>query len=104
MPPWAYDFFGQIYRMSPEQVSNIPQTHAQYNDIVRSVAQSSPSAALLDIARQWSAPSEVEKQPERFRGDRIHLTEAGHQEIAEQLYALWSEVLTAETKEASGGK
>ena len=97
MPPWAYDFFGQIYQMSSDEVSNIPQTHARYNDIVRSVAQSSPSASLLDIARQWSAPTEVEKHPERFRGDRIHLTEAGHQEIADQLYALWNEVLAAET-------
>lgn len=102
MPPWAYDFFGQIYRMSPTEVSSIPKTHAQYNDIVRRVAQSSSSAglsdtALLDTAQQWSAPSEVEKHPERFRADRIHLTEAGHQEIAEQLYALWNEVLAPET-------
>lgn len=96
VPRWAYEFFGQIYRMSPEDISNIPQTHAAYNDIVREVAESSSSALLLDIAKQWSAPGELEKHPERFRGDRIHLTEAGHQEIAEQLHALWSEQLAAE--------
>jgi lysophospholipase L1-like esterase len=97
MPRWAYEFFGQIYRMSPQEVANIPRTHERYNDIVRSVAQSSSSAAILDIAQQWSAPAAVEKQPERFRGDRIHLTEAGHQEIAEQLYALWNETLAPKT-------
>ncbi len=63
MPPWAYDFFGQIYQMSPDEVSNIPQTHARYNDIVRSVAKSSPSASLLDIARQWSAPGKWKSTP-----------------------------------------
>ncbi len=91
MPPWAYAFFGEIYKMSPQNVANIPRTHAQYNDIVRAVARSSQQAALLDIAKQWS--SAVDRHPELFRGDRIHLTEAGHQEIAEQLYALWSESL-----------
>ena len=98
VPPWAYDFFGQIYQMSPNEVANIPRTHRQYNDIVRSVAQSSSSASLLDIAHQWSAPTELQKHPERFRGDRIHLTEGGHQEIADQLYQLWSKTLPPETK------
>lgn len=93
MPPWAYDFFGQIYQMSPQEVEQIPSTHATYNDVVRDVARSSPNAILLDMARQWSSPDEIAKHPERFRGDRIHLTERGHQDIAEQLYRIWSEKL-----------
>ncbi len=96
MPPWAFSFFGQIYKMSPQDVMNIPRMHARYNDVVRDVAQSSSSAALLDMARKWSATSEVEKYPDRFRSDRIHLTDAGHQEIAEQLYVLWKEKLAPE--------
>ena len=77
--------------MSPDEVVSIPRMHEAYNDIVREVAASSSTAAVLDIAQQWSSPSEVQKDPERFRGDRIHLTDPGHQEIAEQLYLLWSE-------------
>lgn len=96
MPPWSYDFFGQIYHMSPNEVSKIPQTHALYNEIVREVAQSSSTATLLDMESRWSAPTEVEKHPEWFRADRIHLTEAGHQEIAMQLAELWHEVRAAE--------
>ena len=38
MPRWAYEFFGQIYRMSPQEVANIPATHQRYNDVVRNVA------------------------------------------------------------------
>ena len=60
------------------------------------VAASSQQALLLDIAAIWS--SEVETFPERFRGDRIHLTEAGHQEIARQLYLLWDKELARPTE------
>ena len=91
VPQWAFGFFGEFYKMSPDEVVSIPRMHEAYNDIVREVAASSSTAAVLDIAQQWSSPSEVQKDPERFRGDRIHLTDPGHQEIAEQLYLLWSE-------------
>ncbi|MGI9472054.1 MAG: SGNH/GDSL hydrolase family protein [Rubripirellula sp.] len=92
MPPWAFSFFGQIYQMSPNDVAGIPQTHERYNDIVREVAGSSSSAFLLDVAGEWSEPSQVERHIELFRGDRIHLQETGHQEIAEQLFELWKEI------------
>ena len=92
MPPWAFDFFGQIYQMPPEDVLRIPQTHEKYNDIVREIAGSSSSALLLDVAKEWSEPSQVERHIELFRGDRIHLTERGHQEIAEQLFDLWKKI------------
>lgn len=91
VPRWAYDFFGQIYWMSPQEVARIPETHDEYNDVVRAVTQSSPSAFLMDIADQWSSPAMIEKHPELFRADRIHLTEAGHQEISDQLRDLWRE-------------
>lgn len=90
VPAWAYSFFGQIYRMSPREVSEIPATHARYNEIVREIAGSHPQAMLVDVAARWSSGSELEKLPERFRGDRIHLKEAGHQALAEQLYRRWS--------------
>jgi lysophospholipase L1-like esterase len=93
VPNWAYSFFGQIYRMSPREVSAIPATHAGYNEIVREVAGSHPDAMLVDVAALWSSGPELEKLPERFRGDRIHLKEAGHQVLAEQLFRRWSEAI-----------
>jgi lysophospholipase L1-like esterase len=95
LPTWAYSFFGQIYRMSPQEVSEIPATHSRYNDVVRQVAASNANAVLVDVAAEWSTPAEIEKHPERFRGDRIHLKEAGHQAIADQLYRQWSEASTS---------
>lgn len=92
MPPWAFGFFGQIYQMPPNDVLRIPQTHEKYNDIVREVAGSSSSAFVLDVASEWSGPSQVERHIELFRGDRIHLKETGHQEIAEQLFELWKQI------------
>lgn len=89
MPRWAYEFFADVYRMQPAQIADIPSTHRRYNEIVREVADSHPRGHLLDVAADWQ--TEQEKLPERFRGDRIHLTEAGHQQLAEQLYQLWKE-------------
>jgi lysophospholipase L1-like esterase len=91
VPDWAYQFFGNIYHMSAEEISSIPATHARYNEVVREVAESSPSAFLVDIARTWSKPEELDLMPQRFRGDRIHLTEDGHQAVAEQLLQRWRE-------------
>ncbi len=89
MPPWTYGFFGQYYAMNQQEVDDIPRTHMEYNDIVREVAESSDSSALLDIERLWGVASAQEKIPLLFRTDRIHLTEQGHQEIAVALYNLW---------------
>lgn len=89
MPPWSYGFFGQFYGMMPDEVTDIPRTHSQYNDIVRSVAELNETANLLDVASKWDSEAEEKRDPERFRSDRIHLTEVGHQEIAEQLFELW---------------
>ncbi len=92
MPRWAFDFFGQIYQMPASDVLRIPQTHEKYNNVVREVAGSSSFAFLLDVAREWSGQSQVERHIKLFRGDRIHLTETGHQEIAEQLFELWKQI------------
>ncbi|MEO9595769.1 SGNH/GDSL hydrolase family protein [Rhodopirellula bahusiensis] len=92
MPPWSYDFFGQFYGMNANDVSAIPQTHHQYNDVVRQLTESNSNAHLVDVAADWGKESDTEKDPERFRGDRIHLTEQGHQEIAEQLFKRWTEL------------
>ena len=67
--------------------------HEAYNQVVRDVAGSSSDASVLDIAKQWSLPEEAKNDQTRFRGDRIHLTESGHQEIAEQLFLLWNQKL-----------
>ena len=91
VPDWAYQFFGNIYHMSADEITNIPRTHAKYNEIVREVAESSPSAFLLDVASTWSASEEFNLLPQRFRGDRIHLTEDGHQALAQQLLEKWRE-------------
>ena len=93
MPPWTHNFFGQIYQMSPTQVEAIPRTHAQYNDVVRQTAESSTNAFLLDVARAWSAMEMQPKHPELFRGDHIHLTESGHEEVAKELHQLWNKKL-----------
>lgn len=90
MPQWSYGFFGQFYAMNTQEVASIPQTHNQYNDVARLVANSSSSASVLDVAAKWGDDKEEQNDPQRFRSDRIHLTEFGHQEIADQLYELWS--------------
>ena len=93
VPEWAYSFFGEFYRMSPSEVTSIPRMHEAYNQVVRDVAGSSSDASVLDIAKQWSLPEEAKNDQKRFRGDRIHLTESGHQEVAEQLFLLWNQKL-----------
>lgn len=91
LPNWAYSFFGEIYRMSPAEVLSIPAIHNHYNDVVRQVAEANPNATLVDVAAEWSSPEQIQNHPDRFRGDRIHLKEAGHQAIAEMLHRSWSE-------------
>ncbi len=91
MPHWAYDFFGQFYQMSPNEIAAIPATHAQYNDVVRSVATCCENAFLLDVAKHWAEPLEQRQASERFRQDRIHLTESGHLQLAKLLFDAWKQ-------------
>jgi len=77
--------------MSLSVFATLPRMHEAYNQVVRDVAGSSSDASVLDIAKQWSLPEEVKQDQKRFRGDRIHLTETGHQKIAEQLFLLWNQ-------------
>ena len=87
IPEWAFSFFGQIYRMSPDEVAAIPATHSQYHEVVREICSSREVATLVDVAEQWSSPDQWDRLPERFRGDRIHLTDQGHREIADLCFA-----------------
>ena len=98
VPPWSYEFFGQFYGMSPEEVASIPQTHRQYNEVVRQITEANSSAYLVDVAAAWGRDEDEPKDPERFRSDRIHLTEQGHQEIAEQLLQRWNEAEPGKTE------
>lgn len=87
LPEWAFSFFGQIYRMSPDEVAAIPATHSQYHEVVREICSSYETATLVDVAEHWSSPDQWERLPERFRGDRIHLADQGHREIADLCFA-----------------
>ena len=91
LPEWAFSFFGQIYRMSPDEVAAIPATHSQYHEVVREICSSYETATLVDVAEHWSSPDQWERLPERFRGDRIHLTDQGHREIADLCFAAFHE-------------
>jgi lysophospholipase L1-like esterase len=84
IPDWFYVFFDTYYQMSASEVAAIPDTHEQYNDVVRRVAEER-GVPLLDLAKAWSQqPSD-----DRFRADLTHLTEKGHADAAQALYELW---------------
>ncbi len=83
LPTWAYQFFGEIYGMTQQEVSAIPMTHQDYNEVVRRLCEDNEIAYLADVAANWLSSADWEDRlPERFRGDRIHLTEIGHRDVA----------------------
>ena len=97
LPQWAFTFFGQIYRMSVEEVASIPETHANYHMVVRDLCENREIATLADAAGAWSAADQWDRMPERFRGDRIHLTETGHKELAAVCFEAFKEVFKKES-------
>lgn len=85
MPGWADGFFGNFYQMSAEQVEAIPRVHEAYCDIVREIASSHGNAWLVDAGAAW----EDEPASVLFRRDQIHLTDEGHEKLAELIFDVW---------------
>jgi lysophospholipase L1-like esterase len=77
MPVWALDFFQQYYRMTPQQVMDIPKTHAKFNDAVRSLLAAHSRRSVCDLEKAFQNDRGL------FRSDNIHLTEAGHEKVSE---------------------
>jgi hypothetical protein len=77
LPAWANQFFGEFYKMTPQQVADIPQTHNLYNDATRSVISPFKNCSVCDMDKVFDHQSNL------FRSDCIHLSEVGHQKAAE---------------------
>ncbi len=77
MPEWAPGFFGQYYHMTPQQVAQIPQTHAEYNQAIRELFQGKTNCFVVDLE------ANMKNETGLYRSDQIHLSEAGHQRAAE---------------------
>jgi lysophospholipase L1-like esterase len=77
MPPWAYRFFGDFYRMDRAAVDAIPAVHAAYAEAVRRVAGG--GGAVLVDAEQEFRDGDAETL---FRADQIHLRTPGHAQLA----------------------
>ncbi len=56
MPSWAFDFYREYYRMSADEIKNIPATHKAYADVVAEVAKDS-KAIYVDAQERFSALS-----------------------------------------------
>lgn len=83
MPRWANDFYQQYYRMTANEIKEIPNTHKAYAAIVAEVAKE--NGAILVDAQQSFKQESVSMRP-FFRNDLIHLTDKGHQAMAEEIY------------------
>lgn len=79
MPEWSKQFFGQFYKMSPQQVENIPEEHGRYNQVVRSVVSAYENCSVCDLEIAF------QNRKELFRSDCIHLSNEGHLQAAEQI-------------------
>lgn len=83
MPAWAFDFYRQYYRMSADEIKNIPATHEAYAKVVARVSDDS-RAIFVDAQAQFNRLSSSMRP--FFRNDLIHLTDAGHAAMAEEIY------------------
>jgi lysophospholipase L1-like esterase len=83
MPSWAFDFYREYYRMSAEEIKNIPATHKAYAAVVAKVAKDS-KAVFVDAQEHFNRLSP--SLDAFFRNDLIHLTDNGHQAMAEEIY------------------
>lgn len=83
MPSWAFDFYRQYYRMSADEIENIPATHQAYANVVAKLAKQH-NAIFVDAQAYFNdLPAPVKSL---FRNDLIHLTERGHQAMAQAIY------------------
>jgi lysophospholipase L1-like esterase len=83
MPQWAFQFYQQYYRMTAEEIKKIPATHKAYADVVAQVSQDS-KAVFVDAQEHFNRTSPSMKP--FFRSDLIHLTEQGHEALADEIY------------------
>lgn len=83
MPRWAFQFYKDYYRMTDEEISSIPETHAAYAAAVAEVAKQH-DAILVDVQAQTNRWPLSRK--DFFRNDLIHLKDQGHETIANEIY------------------
>lgn len=83
MPRWAFQFYREYYRMTAEEIKDIPQTHQAYAEATARVAKEH-KAILIDIQSSLERRSPSLKP--FFRNDLIHLKERGHAAVADEIY------------------
>ncbi|MGW8312015.1 MAG: SGNH/GDSL hydrolase family protein [Desulfuromonadales bacterium] len=83
MPPWAFDFYREYYRMTPDEIKRIPETHKAYAEVVNQVSKQYDT---IFVDGQQSLNSLTPTLGQFFRNDLIHLTSAGHEAIANEIY------------------
>jgi len=84
MPRWAYDFYREYYGMTVDEIKGIPATHEAYANIAARVAEDA-DAIFVDAQGHFNRLSPSMKP--FFRNDLIHLTEKGHQVLAQEIYS-----------------
>jgi len=83
MPRWAYDFYREYYGMTADEIKSIPATHNAYANIAARVAEEA-RAVFVDAQGHFNRLST--SMTPFFRNDLIHLTEQGHQSLAQEVY------------------
>ncbi|MDA9778598.1 SGNH/GDSL hydrolase family protein [Rubripirellula sp.] len=96
IPDWAFSFFGEIYRMNSDEVAAIPKIHERYHQVIRELCDARDIASLVDVAKSWSSSDQWDQLPLRFRSDRIHLTEIGHQHVADLCFEAYTALVTTD--------
>ena len=76
MPSWAFRFYQEYYRMTAEEIRDIPTTHNAYVDVVARVSKKH-NTIFVDMPRYLNSLSPSIKT--FFRNDLIHLKDAGHE-------------------------
>lgn len=82
MPQWAYQFYREYYRMTADEIRQIPQTHQAYARVLSDVAQQY-RAVFVDAQDYFEKLSPSLNM--FFRNDLIHLTDKGHEAMAESI-------------------
>lgn len=83
MPEWAFKFYRQYYKMTADEIRDIPTTHGRYGQVAADVSKKHKSI-LVDPRKPFSRSALPTKR--LFRNDLIHLRRAGHHIIAEEIY------------------
>jgi len=83
MPRWAFQFYREYYRMTAEEIKNIPETHKAYAEATARVARDH-KAILVDMQESLARLNPSLKT--FFRNDLIHLKERGHEAVADEIY------------------